>query len=136
MIKVVEKTFAILEEIVLASPEPLTPGQAAERAGVNRATACRIIRELTLNAIKHGGAKHVKIAGAEEGSVLRFSVRDDGAGFDPDTVPGVTEGHFGLEGIRQRVRSFSGTFDMERTAEGGMRAIVTIPIPSASEGTK
>ena len=109
------------------------------RAAVSDSTAyaiLRIIRELTLNAIKHGGAKHVKIAGAEEGSVLRFSVRDDGAGFDPDTVPGVTEGHFGLEGIRQRVRSFSGTFDMERTAEGGMRAIVTIPIPSASEGTK
>ena len=109
------------------------------RAAVSDSTAyaiLRIIRELTLNAIKHGGAKHVKIAGAEEGSVLRFSVRDDGAGFDPDAAPGVTEGHFGLEGIRQRVRSFSGTFDMERTAEGGMRAIVTIPIPSASEGTK
>ncbi len=96
----------------------------------------RIIRELTLNAIKHGGAKHVKIAGAAEESVLRVSVRDDGAGFDPDAVPGVTEGHFGLDGIRQRVRSFSGTFEMTRSAEGGMRAVVTIPIPAAAEKMK
>ena len=96
----------------------------------------RIIRELTLNAIKHGGAKHVRIAGAEEESVLRVSVRDDGAGFDPDAVPGVTEGHFGLDGIRQRVRSFSGTFEMTRSAEGGMRAVVTIPIPAATEKMK
>lgn len=96
----------------------------------------RIIRELTLNAIKHGGAKHVKIAGAAEESVLRVSVRDDGAGFDPDAVPSVTEGHFGLDGIRQRVRSFSGTFEMTRSAEGGMRAVVTIPIPAAAEKMK
>ena len=46
MIKVIEKTFAILEEIVLASPKPLTPGMAAERTGVNRVTAWRILREL------------------------------------------------------------------------------------------
>ena len=109
------------------------------RAAVSDNTAyviLRVIRELTLNAIKHGGAKHVKIAGAEEGRVLRFSVRDDGAGFDPDAAPGVTEGHFGLEGIRQRVRSLSGTFAMERTAEGGMRAVVTIPIPAAAEAKR
>lgn len=99
-------------------------------------TILRIIRELTLNAIKHGGAKYIKIAGSEDGEVLKFSVRDDGAGFDPEAAPGVTDGHFGLEGIRQRIRNLSGSFDIERLDEGGMRAVVKIPIPSASESKK
>ena len=109
------------------------------RAAISDSTAytiLRIIRELTLNAIKHGDAKNIRIAGTADGGFLLVSVRDDGSGFDPDDAPGVSKGHFGLEGIRQRTRNLSGTFNIQRMAEGGMRAVVTIPIPAASEGAE
>ena len=65
----------------------------------------RIIRELVLNAVRHGEASSVKIAGSlENGDTLLFSVSDDGCGFDPQTRPGVAQGHFGLQGVRERVR--------------------------------
>ena len=64
-----------------------------------------------------------------DGDTLLFSVRDDGAGFDPDTAPGVLQGHFGLEGVRERLRQLKGSLVFERMPGGGMRATVAIPLP-------
>lgn len=46
MIKVLDKTFAILEAIVLNSPRPMRISVLAERFGINNGTCARIIREL------------------------------------------------------------------------------------------
>ena len=46
MIKVLDKTFAILEEIVCEAPRPLGPQELAKRLGLNRTTCSRIIRIL------------------------------------------------------------------------------------------
>ena len=87
-----------------------------------------IIRELTGNAIRHGQAKSVRIAGClDSGSVL-FSVRDDGGGFDPATCAGSLQGHFGLEGIRDRVRKHGGTFTIDSRPGAGAKASIRIPL--------
>ena len=46
MIKVLDKTFAILEEIVCEAPHPLGPLELSKRLGLNRTTCSRIIRIL------------------------------------------------------------------------------------------
>ena len=46
MIKVLNKTFAILEEIVIASPRPVALGRLAEKLDLNKATCSRIISDL------------------------------------------------------------------------------------------
>ena len=46
MIKVLNKSFAILEEIVLASPTPVQLGVLAEKLNLNKATCSRIIGDL------------------------------------------------------------------------------------------
>ena len=89
----------------------------------------RIIRELAVNGISHGGAKSIHVAGGIDGGRLLFSVRDDGTGFDPDSAPGVLQGHFGLEGVRERLRQLKGSLVFERMPGGGMRATVAIPLP-------
>lgn len=85
-----------------------------------------IIRELVANAIRHGHARHVRIDGSLEQSTIRFSVRDDGCGFAPDRSPGPSEGHFGLEGVRARVKRLSGTFDLRSAPGEGTCATVTL----------
>lgn len=89
-------------------------------------TLMRIIRELTLNAIRHGGAKSVKIAGSVEDRILHFSVRDDGCGFDPDNCPGLREGHFGLQGVRERIKKFNGKMTVDSHPGAGTRIAVSM----------
>lgn len=89
----------------------------------------RIIRELATNAVRHGRASHVQIAGVVENQKLMISVRDNGCGFDVATAPGMELGHFGLEGIRERLREFDGTLDIESSHENGTRAVVTFTLP-------
>lgn len=89
-----------------------------------------IIRELTVNAVRHGGATHVQIAGTIDEGRLFVSVRDNGGGFDPASALGITEGHFGLEGIRERVSRMSGTFKIDSAPGKGARAVIALAIPS------
>lgn len=86
----------------------------------------RIVRELVVNAIRHGGAKHIRIAGEHHGDTISFSVRDDGAGFDPTTAPGPEQGHFGLLGIRERLEDFGGELKIESSPGRGAKFTVTM----------
>ena len=87
-----------------------------------------ILRELVSNAVRHGQARQVDIRGELTGERLSFCVSDDGLGFNVDKRPGIREGHFGVEGIRQRVKRLNGTFALESTPGAGTKAALTIPI--------
>jgi signal transduction histidine kinase len=85
-----------------------------------------IVRELTVNAVRHGHARHVRVAGEQKGGTVRFSVSDDGCGFVPSTCPGPNEGHFGLQGIRERINRLGGKIEI--TSEMGRGTKVTVEI--------
>ena len=86
----------------------------------------RIVRELASNAVRHGGAQKVRIAGTVEAGALLFSVSDDGCGFVVEQAPGIDECHFGLQGIRDRVARFKGKMNIESTPGKGTHVSVTI----------
>lgn len=92
-----------------------------------------IIRELAVNGISHGGANEIRVAGSIEGETLLFSVRDNGTGFDPDTAPGVLQGHFGLKGVQDRLRRLSGKFELNSVIGKGTRAVVSLRLPQAQK---
>lgn len=93
----------------------------------------RIVRELTINAIRHGGAKTIRIAGCIDGDLLKFSVSDDGRGFDPESAPSIDQGHFGLQGIRERVDTFGGSISIDSSPGRGTRVDVTVAIDGEEE---
>ena len=86
----------------------------------------RIIRELTINAIRHGKATSIKVAGCIDGDNLNFSVRDNGLGFDPATCSGVEEGHFGLQGVAERAEALGGTLTIDSHPGAGTYAAISI----------
>ena len=102
---------------------------AGRRAKLSDTTAhavLNIARELTVNAVRHGHAMQVHIAGELKDGRVRFSVRDDGCGFDPSTAPGPNEGHFGLQGVRERINRLGGTLHVESKPGGGTDVTVEI----------
>ena len=85
-----------------------------------------IIRELVANAVRHGQATRIMIAGTATDNRLRLSVRDNGCGFDTAHRPGPREGHFGLASIRERIADIKGDFSIESCPDKGTKAFVTI----------
>ena len=81
-----------------------------------------IARELVVNAIYHGKAAHVKISGFMDANGISFTVSDDGMGFDPSMRPGLSEGHFGLQGVSERARRLNGMFEIESAPGRGTTA--------------
>jgi signal transduction histidine kinase len=92
-------------------------------------TILYIIRELVVNAVRHGHATSIHIAGAHENDVLMFSVADNGCGFVPKNAPGPLQGHFGLQGVRERIKPFRGKIEIESDASKGTQVRIQMSIP-------
>jgi len=60
----------------------------------------RVAQEALLNSAQHAQAQHIRIKIQGTGMALRLTVKDDGTGFDPVAVD--TNGHFGVQGMRER----------------------------------
>ena len=87
-----------------------------------------IVRELTANAIRHGRAANVRIAGCLDEGQIVFSVSDDGTGFNPSLCDGPLQGHFGLSGVRTRVKKMNGRLEIDSQPEKGTHVKVAIRI--------
>lgn len=87
-----------------------------------------IVRELTGNALRHGNATKVRVAGSVEDGHVHFSVADNGSGFDPTRCAGSRDGHFGLEGIRDRMKKLRGTFEIKSIPDKGTKAVLSLPL--------
>ena len=85
-----------------------------------------IVRELAVNAVRHGHATEVRVAGEDVNGVIRFSVTDNGCGFDPASVPGSAQGHFGLLGVRERIQDFNGKIIIDSSPGKGTKVTVTL----------
>ena len=101
-------------------------GRRAQLSDTTAHAVLNIARELTVNAVRHGHARHVRIAGELKDGRVRFSVRDDGCGFDPSKAPGPTDGHFGLQGVRERINRLGGTLHIACAPGGGTDVTVVI----------
>jgi signal transduction histidine kinase len=86
----------------------------------------RIGLEALTNALKHSGASRVDIELGFLNDATRLVVRDDGRGFPPAgaDMPG---GHFGLQGIRERVDKLGGLLTLENPPGGGLELAVLVP---------
>jgi len=87
-----------------------------------------IVRETIGNAVKHGGAKHIAVSSDPlDGGGWLLRISNDGTPFDPTTAPGANEGHFGIEGMRQRARRLGATVAFEPRGKGMVMSLTVVP---------
>lgn len=95
-----------------------------------------LFQEATGNAFRHGQASIVVVTVSYGADALELRIVDDGMGFDPRQVPGPRAGHFGIDGMRQRMHWLRGTLHITRHAtSGGMEVIARLPWAAMQEAT-
>jgi signal transduction histidine kinase/streptogramin lyase len=86
-----------------------------------------VVREALHNAIRHGQPGEVQVGIAFGKNEFRVRVRDDGRGFDPAMVSASSNGHYGLVGMRERVKRIGGTLALKSQAGAGTELTLCVP---------
>ena len=97
----------------------------------------RVVEALILaGAFDCTGANRAQLMAAYEAaldgasrSTLAVSVSDNGIGFDPERAPGVQQGHFGLSGIRDRIRGYNGMMTIVSALGRGAKVKIKLEFP-------
>jgi signal transduction histidine kinase len=84
----------------------------------------RIAQEAMQNAIKHSGARNIRVQLKSDRDAIALTVIDDGAGFDVDVAAGKG---LGLLSMHERAESVGGTLRVVSRKGAGTRLQVTVP---------
>lgn len=90
-----------------------------------RITIYRLIQEALNNAIRHAGGDGQRVRVKNMGDKFIVLISDNGPGFDPSLV--VSTDHLGLSGMRERVESLGGWFEIDSRSGQGTTIIVRMP---------
>src|SRR5262245_161760 len=96
------------------------------------------VRELLFNAVKHARVDRVTVdLTREPNDVLRITVSDQGAGFDPWLIERAQTDQigWGLFSIRERLTLLGGRFEIESAPGRGSRFVLTVPRAMAPGST-
>jgi signal transduction histidine kinase/DNA-binding NarL/FixJ family response regulator len=91
----------------------------------------RIAQEALTNAVRHAGARSVRIGVIHEDGTVAVLVQDDGQGFSADEATG----SIGLRGMRERARLIGGKLEVDSLAGWGTRVRVSAPLDGAPVAT-
>jgi PAS domain S-box-containing protein len=86
----------------------------------------RIYQELLTNVARHANASEVKVVLQKRNDRLFFSLADNGAGFDLDSIS--HKKTLGLLGIKERTLILGGTFEFKSMPGKGSETIISIPL--------
>ena len=101
-------------------------GDAREMHPVVRDEVYRIGYEAIRNACTHSGGSRLEV-GLTYAQDLTVRVSDDGVGIDPALAADGREGHFGLQGMRERAARIGAALTVVSSANAGTEIKVMVP---------
>jgi PAS domain S-box-containing protein len=106
-------------------------GSSIDRIRPDVQLACfRIVQEALANAIKHSGAKHLRVALARKDHELAVTIHDDGPGFDVAAAraQALAGGRVGFLSMRERASLAGGRLEIHSAAGSGTEVCATFPV--------
>jgi PAS domain S-box-containing protein len=85
----------------------------------------RVVQESLNNACRHSRSDRIHVTLSQADNRIRISVQDWGVGFDSTQA---TDHHFGLQGMRERVRLLGGHIVIDSSPGVGTRIDVELPL--------
>jgi signal transduction histidine kinase/FixJ family two-component response regulator len=93
-------------------------------------TLYRVVQEALNNTARHSQASQADIRLLENPEFIRCSIKDNGAGFDVQSLTKVGTGKkiaSGLSGMRERVAAIAGTLQIISSPGGGTNIVIQLP---------
>jgi signal transduction histidine kinase len=106
-------------------------GTARELHPVVLEESYSIGREALINALRHSEGINVEVKIIYHPTHFRLTVRDDGRGIEPDVLEnGGRDGHWGLQGMRERAGRIGGQMELRCRCRPGSGTEVELTIPA------
>lgn len=99
-----------------------TPKPLSDKTELN---LLRAGQEALVNVVRHAQASRVDVEILFEARNTRLRVKDNGNGFDAEGFD--ADNHFGLLGIRERIKEMSGRIELQSQIGRGTEIAITIP---------
>jgi two-component system, NarL family, sensor histidine kinase DevS len=87
----------------------------------------RLVQEALNNVLKHSEAHSASVSAHLVDHSVQIDVRDDGVGFDSDSV----EAGRGLTGMRERIELFGGEIEISASPGDGTRVSARVPVQTS-----
>jgi signal transduction histidine kinase len=101
-------------------------GDAREMHPIVRDEIYRIGYEAIRNACMHSGASRLEVE-IRYADYLAMRVSDNGTGIDPAIADKGKDGHFGLQGMRERAARIGGKLTLVSSSNSGTEIKLTVP---------
>lgn len=108
-------------------------GPACRLPEVLEENLLRIAQEALTNIAKHATASRVEIRLSFALDRVTLEIVDNGVGFDPARP--AKDGHFGVVGMRERIKRVGGTFSLTSAPRAGTRIVIEVPLTSETNAT-
>jgi signal transduction histidine kinase len=93
-----------------------------------------VIKESITNIVKHAEATEIVITASPAQDAFQITIDDNGKGFDTAAISFSATGHYGLTGMKERMRRIDGLFQIESEPGHGTRVILTFPLHKNRRG--
>ena len=108
-----------LDYVMQGTPRPIDPQVEA--------VVLRVAQEAIANAVKHSGARRVRVDLGFEDRGVRLSVKDDGRGFAVDPDFRSYGGHWGVLGMRERASQVRAKLAVRSAVREGTEIVLLAP---------
>ena len=90
-------------------------------------TLYRIVQEATNNILKHSNASQATVTLLVSDVAITLRIKDNGCGFESDTLEKSSGKGFGVSGIQERATMMRGTYELKTAPGDGTEWVIRFP---------